>query len=160
MNSPVKVRFQSKMFAAGQDVGMHAAPIHLIDEIGGMGGIYLSNIVVNQRSYPGSSSSNATASPTLRYDATTCGHGPSSPCPNLTSLRGSSIFIRPPKGQDWKGCGPATAAVSLDGTILPEGRLFGQRDVFENLTIVCCTPEFIAAHPHDWQTFDGCRDLI
>ena len=36
------------------------------------------------------------------------------------------------------------------------GELFGKH-VFENLSIVCCTQHYLAAHPHDWQSYDGCR---
>ena len=147
-------------FDTGQDAGMHAAPIHLIDEIGGMGGIHLTNIVVHQR--PRSTRGNAmlSESPALRYDATTCGHGPPSPCPNRTALRGSTIFVRPPpaSGGSTSDCGPVNAVASMDGKRSHDGSVFtAGRDVFENITLVCCTPAYIAAHPHDPQTFDGCR---
>jgi hypothetical protein len=61
-----------------QDPGMHPAPIHLIDEIGGMGGIYLSNIVVLLREPASLDKRAAAPGPVLRYDATSCGKGPPS----------------------------------------------------------------------------------
>ena len=147
-------------FDTGQNEGMHAAPIHLIDEIGGMGGIHLTNIVVHQRPRPTNGNAMLSESPAPRYDATTCGHGPPSPCPNRTTLRGSTIFVQPPPAIDGgaSGCGSVNAVASMDGKPSRDGSVFaGGRDVFENITLVCCTPAYIAAHPHDPQTFDGCR---
>ena len=154
--SNVVLRDVARLPDTGQNKGMHAAPIHLIDMVGGLGGIYLSNIVVHQRS----------SAPVLRYDAVSCSTAipatfEGSYCPNKTSLRGSTIFIRPPSTAPVNAsCGAATdyALASLDGT-LTTGGLFDQHDVFGNISFACCTPAFVASH-HDWQSFDGCRAAI
>ena len=125
-----------------------------------MDGVYLNNIVVHQ--------SNASA-PVLRYDASSCDLPKGfPPCTNRTRLHGSTIFIRPPPHSTTadtpppqEGCGAldTVAVAAMDGLPGPGGRLFDQRNVFENLTFVCCTPAYMASHPHDWQSFDGCRDV-
>ena len=126
----------------GQNKGMVAAPIHLIDEVGGMRAVYLNNIVVHQLGASG---------PALRYDAVSCAG-----CANATSLRGSTIFVRPSANATVDaGCGATSAIATLDGQP-SAGELFGKH-VFENLSIVCCTQHYLAAHPHDWQSYDGCR---
>ena len=128
----------------GQNKGMHAAPIHLIDYVGGLGGVYLNNIVVQHQL-------GGAIAPALRYDAVSCAG-----CANAISLRGSTIFIRPATNATVDaGCGAASAIVTLDGQP-SAGELFG-RHVFENLSVVCCTEKYLATHPHDWQSFDGCR---
>lgn len=136
--------------------GMHASPIHLIDEIGGMGGIYLSNIVVHESNDDVAGG----GGPVLRYDATSCTTGP-----NATRISGSTIFIRPPNlnasspSPPAAACGGAAGAAiaTMDGVPGAGGRLFGQRDVFENLSFACCTRGYMASHPPDWQADDGCR---
>jgi hypothetical protein len=52
----------------------------------------------------------------------------------------------------------ATAAVAtMDGAPAAGGWLFGERDVFLNLSFACRTPAYVASHPADWQSHDGCR---
>ena len=128
-------------FDTGQNTGMHAAPLHLIDAIGGMGEIYISNVVAHQidRTRDG---------PVLRYDATSC---TMASCTNSTRLSGSTIFIRSPNAS------AAATVATLDGLPVAGGRLFGHDNVFANLTVVYCTPAYMALHPHDWQSYDGCR---
>ena len=146
----------------------------VIDTIGGMGNIYLSNIVVHQqrnhrivvrRARDSIGSGESAPGPVLRYDAVSSSNGP-----NISSLSGSTIFIRPPpnasistaaltrsrSSTDDGGCGSTiTAVASLDGKA-SGGRLFGQQ-IFGNLSFVCCTPAYMASHPHFWQDYDGCR---
>jgi hypothetical protein len=122
-----------------------------------MNGIFLNNIVVHR--------SNSSA-PVLRYDASSCNLPKDfPPCTNQTRLHGSTIFIRPPPTStadtppQQEDCGAldTVAVAAMNGLPGVGGKLFDQRDVFENLTFVCCSPAYMASHPHDWQSYDGCR---
>ena len=59
----------------------------------------------------------------------------------------------PPASQ----AGAHAALATFDGVAVAGGRLRGQVDVFAGLKFAACTPGYMAAHPHDWQEFDGCR---
>ena len=103
---------------------VHVTPIMLMDNDGGLGGLWFENVVVVM------GPQQSPARPFLSYNQWPC--DPGIPCPNVTGAIGGRIEVQ------WRGSAAQCVPRLLGegGAPLPNGTLFGHA-LLENVSITC-----------------------